>query len=94
MPEEQRDEAFNRMDNRVLCKEFFYNGSRHFGKRICCYNSPEYIFVSFISGSVAEALLQELMMQDHILCTVFGGLCIGTVIGITMRIGVSHKGDG
>ena len=35
---------------------------------------------------------QELMTHDIILCAVFGGLCIGAAIGITMRVGASTGG--
>ncbi|MCI5872056.1 MAG: YitT family protein [Clostridiales bacterium] len=53
--------------------------------------------VSTFSYPIALGIITELLQgccltQDMILCTVFGGICIGAAIGIVMRMGASTGG--
>lgn len=43
-------------------------------------------------GIITELLQGYCLTQDMILCTVFGGICIGAAIGIVMRMGASTGG--
>lgn len=43
-------------------------------------------------GIITELLHGYCLTQDMILCTVFGGICIGAAIGIVMRMGASTGG--
>lgn len=53
--------------------------------------------VSTLSYPIALSIISECLQgyyftQDMILCTVFGGICIGVAIGIVMRAGASTGG--
>lgn len=43
-------------------------------------------------GIITECLQEYCITQDMILCTIFGGICIGAAIGIVMRAGASTGG--
>lgn len=43
-------------------------------------------------GIITECLQDYCITQDMILCTIFGGICIGAAIGIVMRAGASTGG--
>lgn len=43
-------------------------------------------------GVITECLQDYCLTQDMILCTIFGGICIGAAIGIVMRAGASTGG--
>ncbi len=43
-------------------------------------------------GIITGLLQGKCLTQDMILCTVFGGICIGAAIGIVMRVGASTGG--
>lgn len=43
-------------------------------------------------GIITECLQDYCLTQDMILCTIFGGICIGAAIGIVMRAGASTGG--
>lgn len=43
-------------------------------------------------GIITECLQEYCITQDMILCTIFGGICIGAAIGTVMRAGASTGG--
>lgn len=43
-------------------------------------------------GVITQFLQDYVLTKDMILCTVFGGICIGAAIGIVMRMGASTGG--
>lgn len=43
-------------------------------------------------GIITQLLQDYCLTQDMILCTIFGGICIGAAIGIVMRMGASTGG--
>ena len=79
----------------VLCFNavMFFYGTISTWPQICRDNHFIYICISDCTLSMIQRLSNGFVITtDPVLCTVFGGLCIGTAIGIVIRTGASTGG--
>ena len=77
---------------------FFFNlimfliGWAAFGKKFAANTIVSTLSYPVALGVITTLLGDFCLTQDLILCTVFGGICIGAAIGIVMRAGASTGG--
>ena len=59
---------------------------------VLCFNAVMFFMGLLVLGRKFAATTGFAITTDPVLCTVFGGLCIGTAIGIVIRTGASTGG--
>lgn len=70
----------------------FFLGLFVFGWKFAANTVVSTFSYPFALGIMTEWLGDFYLTQDMILCTVFGGICIGAAIGIVIRMGASTGG--
>lgn len=70
----------------------FFIGFLAFGWKFAANTIVSTISYPVALGIITELLGEYCLTQDMILCTIFGGICIGGAIGIVMRAGASTGG--
>ena len=76
----------------LLNTALFILGYFVLGKKFAATTALSTFFYPVALEIWQRLLLAQPFTQDLILCTVFGGLCIGAAIGMTMRVGSSTGG--
>lgn len=70
----------------------FFIGFFAFGWKFAANTIVSTVSYPVALGMITELLQDYCLTQDMILCTIFGGICIGAAIGIVMRAGASTGG--
>lgn len=76
----------------VINSSLFVLGLFVLGKRFAATTALSTFFLPVALEAIQRLWPAHMVIQDTMLSTVFGGLCIGMSIGITMRVGASTGG--